>query len=130
MTPAEFRGRPLVLHFFASWCGPCREEAPVLRELTRAAAEQGFAVVGVAVRDEPGAAARFLAEEALAFPVGVDGDGAVSRSYRVIGPPTTFFVDSDGVVRDVVPGPLTEQRVRQGLARAGVEAVTAGEEAG
>lgn len=122
----DFRGRPLVLNFFASWCDPCKEEAPVVQALAAGAAAQGYAVVGVAINDAREDVARFMAGEGLTFPAGLDLDGKVHRAYRVIGPPTTFFIDRDGVIKDKVFGPLNPEQVQLSLEKIGVGAAGAG----
>jgi cytochrome c-type biogenesis protein len=116
---ADFRGRPLVLNFFASWCDPCKEEAPVVKAMAEAGAAQGYSVLGIAIQDERGAAAQFMAEGGLTFPAALDLDSKAQRAYRVIGPPTTFFVDGQGVLRHIFMGPLTPADVAEGLRRAG-----------
>lgn len=122
-----YRGVPLVVNFFASWCGPCREEAPVLRDLQADAESQGFAVVGIAMMDDPASTRRFMEEEGLDFPVGIDRDGAIARSLQVFGPPTTLFVDGEGIIRYRVLGTLREEAAREGIARAaGHAAASAG----
>lgn len=115
---SAYRGRPVVLNFFASWCGPCREEAPVLKDLQEAADTEGFAVIGVAMLDDPASARRFMEEEGLDFPVGIDRDGSRARSLQVLGPPTTFFIDADGIIRHRVLGTLREAAAWEGVARA------------
>lgn len=123
---ADFRGKPLVLNFFASWCDPCKEEAPVVKAMAAEAAEKGYAVLGVAVQDTREDAARFMQEEGLAFPAAVDLDSKVARAYRVIGPPTTFFIDPEGVIRHVFMGPLTPERVKEGIAKTSRQEVDRG----
>jgi cytochrome c biogenesis protein CcmG, thiol:disulfide interchange protein DsbE len=103
---AEGRG-PVLLNLWASWCGPCREEFPLLSDF--AATRDGLTVVGVAVRDEMAAARRFATEMDPAFPVGFDTDGAVAASYPSFGLPATYLIDGDGTVVQVVAGRLTEE---------------------
>lgn len=120
--PETFRGRPLVINFFASWCDPCRGEASVVQAMAGEAEAGGYTVLGVAIQDERADLKRFMAEEGLAFPVALDTDGRVSRAFGVVGPPTTFFLDSLGVVRQTHVGPLTPDLVRGGLGQAAGEA--------
>lgn len=118
-TLAGYRGRPLVLNFFASWCDPCREEAPVVASLADGAAAGGYAVLGVAVLDERAPLLQFLRNEGLeSLPVALDNDNKVARAYQLLGPPATFFIDAGGVIRDRVSGPLTAERAAAGLALA------------
>jgi peroxiredoxin len=117
----HYRGRPLVINFFASWCDPCRDEMPLLNELARRADERGYRLLGVAVEDSRAAVTQFAHAAKIAFPVALDTDSRVKRAYRIFGPPATFFVDAGGTVRDVVLGPITPERVRAAMRRAGVD---------
>lgn len=116
----KFRGAPLVMSFLASWCGPCREEMPVLNALASRAGKNGYAVLGIAIQDRRAAVMAFAREAGVVFPVALDPNSKVQRAYRVFGPPATFFVDARGMVRDVVLGPITHERARQALEKAGV----------
>jgi cytochrome c biogenesis protein CcmG, thiol:disulfide interchange protein DsbE len=115
-----FRDKPLVLNFFASWCDPCREEMPVINELASQAGKDGYNVLGIAVEDARAAVTEYAKESQLIFPIALDLNSTVKRSYRIFGPPATFFIDAQGIIRDVVLGPITPQRARQALKRAGV----------
>ncbi len=103
---AEFRGRPVVLNFWATWCPPCRTEMPEFERFQR---EQGARVVvlGIDMQEDPAVVGAFLRQYGISYRIGLDGDGRVSTLYAVTGLPTTVFVDSAGVVRDRVVGPLT-----------------------
>jgi cytochrome c biogenesis protein CcmG/thiol:disulfide interchange protein DsbE len=93
----EFRGKPVLLNFFASWCGPCRKELPLLE---KAADEGKAAVVGVLFKDSASAARSFVREVGVTFPT-VDDDGSIARAYRVDfkpGLPMTYAIDKDGVL--------------------------------
>ncbi len=116
----KFRGRPLVMSFLASWCGPCREEMPVLNALASRADRNGYAVLGIAIQDRRAPAMEFVRETGVVFPIALDLNNKVQRAYRVFGPPATFFVDAQGVVRDAVLGPITPERAREALEKAGV----------
>jgi cytochrome c biogenesis protein CcmG, thiol:disulfide interchange protein DsbE len=116
-----FRGRPLIMNFFASWCDPCREEMPLINELAAKGARQGYNVLGIAVEDTRAAITEFQREAKLAFPIALDLNSTVKRSYRIFGPPATFFIDGQGVIRDVVLGPITPDRAKDALKRAGID---------
>lgn len=115
---SDFSGRPLVLNFFASWCDPCKEEAPMVQAMATESGPKGYSVLGVAIQDERAALVRFMQNEGLTLPVALDVDNRVSRAYRLIGPPATFFIDATGVIRHTVVGPLTHERVKEGLTKA------------
>lgn len=115
-----FRGKPLILNFFASWCDPCRDEMPLINDLASKAAKDGYNVLGIAVEDTRAAVTEFTKESKLVFPIALDLNSTVKRAYRIFGPPATFFIDGKGIVRDIVLGPITEERARNALQRLGV----------
>ena len=114
------RGRPLVINFFASWCDPCREEMPLINELA-AKAGGSYQVLGIAVEDTRAAVTEYVKEAKLTFPIALDLNSIVKRSYRIFGPPATFFVDGQGIIRDVVLGPITSDRVKEAVRKVGIQ---------
>ena len=122
LTLENFRGKPLVLNFFASWCDPCREEMPLINEIASRAIQDGYHVLGIAVEDTRAAVSEFAQASKLLFPIALDLNSSVRRSYRLFGPPATFFIDSQGVIRDIVLGPMTAQRAFDALNKTGVAA--------
>jgi cytochrome c biogenesis protein CcmG/thiol:disulfide interchange protein DsbE len=117
---ATFRGKPLMINFFASWCDPCREEMPLINELAAKSGKDGYGVLGIAVEDTRAAIMQYAQEAKLVFPIALDLNSTVKRAYRIFGPPATFFIDGQGTIRDVVIGPMTSERAREGLKKAGV----------
>jgi thiol-disulfide isomerase/thioredoxin len=109
---------PVVLNFFASWCGPCRQEMPLLAQRARASRGR-FTVLGVDTQDDAAQVPAFLKDVGVSFPTGYDRDGRLSREYLLPGVPGTFFLDSRHVVRDLVYGPLTAATLQAGLEAAG-----------
>jgi peroxiredoxin len=112
---SDFRGTPVVLNFFASWCGPCLTELPLLQEAHVKAETQGFVVLGVGFQDSRGAIEILAEETNLTFPIVIDGDNSVGRAYRVIGPPYTFFIDAKGTVIDVIAGAMEQDVLERHL---------------
>lgn len=109
LRTATLAGGLSVVNFWATWCGPCRAEMPLLRELAGA-----LPVYGINVRDDPVAASRFLTETGDPFRrVGSDADGAVSAGWGVYGLPATFIVDAGGTVIYRLTGPL-DRRILDG----------------
>jgi cytochrome c biogenesis protein CcmG/thiol:disulfide interchange protein DsbE len=115
-----FRGKPLVINFFASWCDPCRDEMPLINELASKSNKDGYSVLGIAVEDGRAAVTEFARETKLVFPIALDLNSTVKRAYRIFGPPATFFIDGEGLVRDVVLGPITAQRAHEAMKKVGV----------
>ena len=99
LSLADLRGSPVVLNFWASWCIPCREEAPLL---TAAAADyraKGLRVVGVVYQDSAASARDFMGRYGQTYPGLLDSDGRTAIDYGVFGIPETFFIDAAGIVR-------------------------------
>jgi cytochrome c biogenesis protein CcmG, thiol:disulfide interchange protein DsbE len=100
---AAYRGKPVVVNFFASWCGPCNDEAPDLADFAGSHPEVTF--VGVDTFNDPTADANaFLAKYGLTYPVVVDSGGEIAGAWGVDGIPTTVFLDSSGIERDRIVG--------------------------
>ncbi len=102
----SFRGRPVVLNFWSTWCVPCVSEHPVLQAAARGEGPDGIVFLGVLYGDEPERARRYLARAGSAYPTVVDPTGAVIVDYGVGGVPETFFVDRRGVIAAKFTGPL------------------------
>ncbi len=98
------RGKPTVVVFVASWCQVCREEMPTMVETFLAHQQHDVVVLGVDVYEDWKTARAFHEEFRMPFPLLVDAYGEVTPRYRVSGTPTMFFVDRDGIIRDVVVG--------------------------
>ncbi len=96
MSLAQLRGRVVLLNFFASWCSECRPEMPMFEKLHQEFASQGLAVLGINVREGIRAIHKYAKELGLTFPLVLDPNGQISRSYGVIGLPTTFLIARDG----------------------------------
>jgi thiol-disulfide isomerase/thioredoxin len=96
---ASLRGQVVMINFWASWCGPCRQEFPLLDQIHRKYQPLGFAMLGVNVEPDLADAERFLQQTPVGFPILFDPGNAVTRQYGVSGMPTTILVDRKGRVR-------------------------------
>jgi len=101
----DYEGRPLVINFWASWCEPCKAEAPLLEE-AHDAYEGQISFLGVDVRDARSDARAFVAEYGVGYPSVRDETRSIYRAYGLTGQPETFLIDSEGIVIDHVAGPL------------------------
>ena len=106
---ADYRGRVLVVNFWASWCIPCRAEAPRLQHTWERYRSRGVVVVGVNIQDEENAAREFLREFGQTFPTGMDLSGRISIDYGVYGIPETFIIDQQGRIVYKHVGEISEQ---------------------
>lgn len=114
---AALRGHPVWINFFATWCPPCQEETPVLRDAYAAHQAQGLALVAVSVQETTATDVRaYVQRYSLGYTVGFDATSAVFHAYRAFGLPTQFFLDKNGVIRNVVLGPVTRDQVEAILA--------------
>jgi thiol-disulfide isomerase/thioredoxin len=111
---SSYRGKVVVVNFWATWCPPCRQEMPVLQRV--AASEPDVVVLEVDLMESADRARSFLDSLGLdrLQPV-FDGDGATTRRYGVLSLPSTFFVDKDGVIRHLVLSQMSEQQMRTGI---------------
>jgi cytochrome c biogenesis protein CcmG/thiol:disulfide interchange protein DsbE len=109
---SDLEGKPAVINFWASWCGPCEDEAPLFR---RAHDEYGdrIAFVGIDIRDARSDALEFIAEHGLDYPSVRDEGMSIYADYGLTGQPETFFVDAEGVLVEHVPGPVDEDTLFQ-----------------
>ncbi|MCB1697420.1 MAG: TlpA family protein disulfide reductase [Pseudomonadales bacterium] len=96
---SEYRGQVVLLNFWASWCGPCRQEMPELDALHRKYASLGFTVFGVNVEQDRAMAAKILRDIPVSFPILFDDDNVVSQLYEVDAMPVTVLVDRYGDIR-------------------------------
>ena len=103
----EQRGRVVMVNFWATWCGPCRQEMPQLNRLYEKYKSSGFVLLGVNVDDDVAKAAELAAKLGVTFPVLLDTEKTVSKLYDVSTMPSTVIIDRDGKVRYVHKGYLT-----------------------
>lgn len=113
---ADLAGRPVIVNFWASWCGPCFEEFPMLRTAAAEHAAERLAIVGVVYQDRSESARGFMEGLGASWPAAMDPGGRVAAAYGVHAPPETFFIDRQGVVRARQLGPLTAASLAEKLA--------------
>lgn len=113
---AEYRGRWVLVNFWASWCEPCKEEAPVLERFQRQHGGPGFTVLGIDSRDLTSDGLDFVRRYGLSYPQLRDGDGAAAHDFGTTGVPENFLVDPRGKVRLLVRGPVDEEYLQSNVA--------------
>jgi thiol-disulfide isomerase/thioredoxin len=102
----DFAAHPVLLNFWATWCGPCRAEMPEFQRFQEQAGSTAT-VIGVDLQEDGGSVQTFLRTYGISYRIALDEDGRTRARYAVTGLPTTVFVDSSGILRDRVVGPLT-----------------------
>ncbi len=101
---SDFRGQVVMLNFWATWCGPCESEMPTMEAIYKKYKDSGFVILAVDVGDSEVKVKRYIKEHNLTFPVLLDWSQAIAGDFAIIGFPTTFIIDQNGVIRAVVVG--------------------------
>ena len=115
VTLSELRGQAVLLNLWATWCPPCRAEMPAIQKLYAEYRDQGFSVLAVNMtyQDDPFAVVPFVQENGLTFPLLLDETGEVAQLYELRSLPSSFFIDREGVIQEVViGGPMSEALLR------------------
>jgi cytochrome c biogenesis protein CcmG, thiol:disulfide interchange protein DsbE len=113
---SSFKGRPVIVNFFASWCVPCRDEAPLLRSTALESANKNVVILGIAYSDKEADTRKFRDDFNLGFPVLLDSDDSrASVNYGIKGVPETFFIGKDGKIARYHPGPIDAVSLEAGL---------------
>lgn len=111
----DYKGKPVLINFFASWCLPCREEMPVLEKIVHEYEPKGVIFLGVAIDDTEEKMKDFVAKYEVTFPVGLDKTAAIQKSFGIYGIPTTYFIDKQGVINYSHSGSVTEELLQHEL---------------
>lgn len=108
---SDFRGSSVVLNFWATWCGPCKFEMPLIQALAHdeEKAAKGLVLLTINGGESADTVAKFMIEYGFSFPVLLDTQRGITRAYNVRGIPTTFFIDKDGIIRDIKVGAFTSK---------------------
>ena len=117
---ADQQGKVLLINFWTSWCPPCRAEMPAIQRVYKEYQADGLVVIAINAtdQDELASVKSFIADRQLTFPILLDKDGEISRLYNLHSLPTSFFVDPNGIIQEVViGGPMAEALLRSRIER-------------
>ena len=112
---ADFKGRPLVVNFWATWCAPCLAEMPLLEKVRKTWKGKGLEVLMINIKESQSAAGEFMKGHGYSFRTLLDETGEVSEKFQVFGLPTTYFIDKNGVIQYTHMGELTQEIIAMGL---------------
>ena len=117
LSLSNFKGKPVVLNFWASWCDPCKEEMPLLENTWQQMQAQGKNVVflGIDFQDSNGDATSFLQQYSITYPIVLDANGSVANNYGIASLPVTIFINRNGTVTSRVARQLTRQALSSNL---------------
>jgi len=101
---SDLKGSPVLLNFWATWCGPCRGEMPYLQEIYEKWQVMGVVLLAINIMESPSEVDNFMQSQGFTFPVLLDSDGAIAAQYGIKYIPTTFFIDTGGIVQEVREG--------------------------
>jgi cytochrome c biogenesis protein CcmG/thiol:disulfide interchange protein DsbE len=105
---ADLRGRPVIVNFWGPSCVPCRDEFPLFLAKLAEHEADGLAIVGILMFDPPAPARDFIADFGATWPTIDDPDGTIRTAYRAVARPQTYFIDRDGILRELQIGELTD----------------------
>jgi cytochrome c biogenesis protein CcmG/thiol:disulfide interchange protein DsbE len=106
---SDFRGKPVFLNFWATWCGPCRFEMPLIQEMYEGLSSEGLVVLAVNLREDPAKVREFMATFGFTFPVLMATSHEVPLAYNIRGIPATFLIDENGIIQDIKIGVFTSE---------------------
>jgi peroxiredoxin len=115
---SELRGKPVLLNFWATWCGPCREEMPLIENRFEQY-QTTLVVLGVS-EESIGEITSYVTDQGWQFQFLVDGAGKVNNQYRIGAIPATFFIDAEGIIQHIQVGSMSDADIDAGLAKIGV----------
>lgn len=113
---SDFKGKPVIVNFWATWCPPCRAEFPDFQKVSVEQADK-LVIIGInhTTGDSPQFVPDFVAEFGITFPIVLDETGETVKAYKVVGLPTTVFIDSNGIVKEVFAGPINKAYIESKL---------------
>jgi cytochrome c biogenesis protein CcmG/thiol:disulfide interchange protein DsbE len=112
----DFRGQPVMINFWATWCSPCRDELPEIQAAYENSKD--LMVMGISFQEKASDVEPFVEKKGLTFPILLDSDGQIAMKYQARGLPTSFFVNPEGIITAVHIGPVTAGDLENYVAQA------------
>ncbi|MEK7248151.1 MAG: TlpA disulfide reductase family protein [Chloroflexota bacterium] len=113
---SDFRGKPVWINFWASWCPPCRAENPDIQAVYEANKADGLVVLGIAIGEDDGTVRGYAGRTNLTYTIGLDRGTDIAAAYRIVGIPTHFFIDRDGILREWRIGSMNHKTMEKKVA--------------
>ena len=101
---SDLKGKPVLINFWATWCGPCRHEMPYIQQVYDEWQEKGLVLLAINKGESPSQVAEFMQSQRLSLPVLLDMEGNIAQKYKIQYIPSTFFIDRDGIIQDMKVG--------------------------
>ncbi|MBI3583863.1 MAG: TlpA family protein disulfide reductase [Nitrospinae bacterium] len=114
---AHYKGKKVILNFWATWCPPCVNEMPLLQEVYNNRRGEGIEIIGINYNEDYDRVKKFISEKGVTFTILIDSDLKVSMDYGVIGLPVTFFIDREGRIKEKFKGELNKKLIEDILNR-------------
>jgi peroxiredoxin len=114
---SDLKGKAVVLNFWGTWCEPCKAEMPALQKQYEAYKDKGLVVIGINIGETPVAVEPFVKGLGVEFPILLDRKSEITKLYKIGEIPASYFLDEDGVVRDIVVGQMTEKMISDKVAK-------------
>ncbi len=118
VTLSDFRGKTVFVNFWATWCPPCRSEMPAIEALYQEYKDRDVVVIGVDLYESRDKVRKFVQGGGYSWLFVIDDTGEVARNYRIRAVPTSFFLDSEGIIREVTIGAMNKKTMESKLAKA------------
>jgi cytochrome c biogenesis protein CcmG, thiol:disulfide interchange protein DsbE len=110
---SDFRGRPVWINFWATWCPPCRAETPDIQEVYEKYQDDGLVILALSIGEDGDTVRAYEEKTGTTFRIGLDQDTSIAATYRVVGLPTHYFVDRGGVLREIRIGSLSKKSMEK-----------------
>lgn len=114
---SKLRGQPVVIYFWATWCGSCVFDFPIIDEVYQQQKDSGLVILALNIGQDQAEVQKFVTAGGYTVPVGLDGNMDIGRAYRLLGFPSTYFIDREGAIQHVRVGPISPETFTERLAQ-------------